>query len=63
MTATSSRCQNASGLTPISSNPQPKCELQCPNRWLLHSRNEDDFSVVVSHVGMGRPRVTYKQAA
>jgi len=63
MTAKSNRRQNASGLTLISSNPQPKCALQCPNRWLLHSRDEGDFSVVVSHVGTGRPRVIYKQAA
>ena len=41
MTAKSNRRQNEkSGLTLVPSNPQPTRELQCPNRWLLHSRDE-----------------------
>jgi hypothetical protein len=52
-----------SGLTLVVSNPQPRRELQCPNRWLLHSRDGGDFKVMVSHAGMSRPRVIYKEAA
>ncbi len=28
-----------SGLTLVVSNPKPRRELHCPNRWLLHSRD------------------------
>ncbi len=61
----SSDCRQyqTSGLTLVSSNSQPKRELQCPNKWLLHSRERGDFSLLVSHDGMSRPRVIYKEAA
>ncbi len=52
-----------SGLTLVSSNPQPKRELQCPKRWLLHSRDGGDFSILVSHDGSSSPRIIYKEAA
>jgi hypothetical protein len=52
-----------SGPTLVSSKPQPKGELQCPSRWLLHSRDRGDFSVLVSHDGMSRPCVIFKEAA
>jgi hypothetical protein len=52
-----------SGLTLVSRNHQPRRELQCPNRWLLHSRDQCDFSVLVSHDGMSRPHIIYKEAA
>jgi len=63
MTAKTNHRQNTSGLTLVSSNPQPTRELQCPNRWLLHSRDGGDFSILVSHGGASRPRVIYKEAA
>ena len=64
MTAKPNRRQiEKSGLTLVSINPQPKRELQCPKRWLLHSRDRGDFKVLVSHVGMSSPRVIYKEAA
>ena len=64
MTAKSNRRQNEkSGLTLVPSNPQPTRELQCPNRWLLHSRDEGDFGILVSHASLSRPRVIYKEAA
>ena len=52
-----------SGLILVFSNPQPRRELQCPNRWLLHSRDQGDFKFLVSHIGVSRPRVIYKEAA
>ncbi len=52
-----------SGLTLVVSNPKPRRELHCPNRWLLHSRDGGDFKVLVSHAAMSRPRVIYKEAA
>jgi hypothetical protein len=51
------------GLTLVWSNPQAKREMQFPQRWLLHSQNGDNFSVMVWHVGANRPRVIYKEAA
>jgi hypothetical protein len=57
------RQNEKSGLTLVSSNPQPRRELQCPNRWLLLSRDGGDFKVLVSHDGVSRPRVIYKEAA
>ena len=64
MTANSDRRQiNTSGLTLVVRNPQPRRELQCPNRWVLHSRDGGDFKVMVSHAGMSRPRVIYREAA
>ncbi len=57
------RQNEKSGLTLVSSNPQPRRELQCPNRWVVHSRDGGDFKVMVSHAGMSRPRVIYREAA
>jgi hypothetical protein len=57
------RQNERSRLALVCSNPQPKRELQCPNRWLLQSRDRGDFSVLVSHDEMSRPRVICKEAA
>ncbi len=51
-----------SRLTLVSNNPQPKRELQCPNRCLLYSRDRE-FRVVVSHDAVSRRRVIHKEAA
>lgn len=56
------RQNEKSGLTLVSSNPQPRRELRSPNR-LLHSRDGSNFNVLVSHDGLKRPRVICKEAA
>jgi hypothetical protein len=57
------RQNEKSGLTLVFTNPQPKRELQCPKRWLLHSREGGNFKFLVSHDGASSPRVIYKEAA
>jgi len=54
---------NAAGLEIVFRNPEARRGVQCFNTWLLHARDHEDYRVLVTCDGAGRPRIVRKEAA